>query len=222
MRCTKAQKLISDHIDNLLDGRKLQKLDAHLKGCPLCSNVLEEMELMVNGAKQLSSGSPSEDLWPAIKNQMAHEKRKTVFKYTWKDMGIGFFQYPAKQAFSFATIFIIVGMVSLFYFASPFNQNDTNMPESAALTHFKEAEAHYQLAIKALNHVILDKETTLPPELLEVFKNNLAIIDNSIMNCQAVIRDHPENIEANNYLLICYKKKMDLLNDMRDLIMRSS
>ncbi len=222
MRCTQAQKLISDHIDNLLDARKAQKLSTHLKGCPDCRNVSEEMALIVNNAKQLPPILPSDNLWPAIKNQMAHEKRKTVFRYTWKHLGVGFFQFPARQVLSFATILIVVGMISLFYLTSPFNQGDTNIPENTALTHFKEAEAHYQLAIKALNQVILDQETTLPPELLAVFKKNLDIIDNSIMNCQAVIREHPENIEANNYLLICYRKKMDLLNDMRELIMRSS
>lgn len=225
MRCRKAQKLINDHIDHLLEGNTEKMLLAHLNECNACRDIYDELTLIVNDTRSLSRFEPSENVWPAVKSQMVWEKRKTIFRYSWKHLGMGFFQNSMKPAISFAMILLVAGVIFLAYFNSPFNLTDAvneDFPESIALTHFKEAESHYELAIEALSKVVEDEGSVLPPELVAVFKQNLQIIDASINKCRMVIREYPDNIEANNYLLICYKKKMDLLNDMRDLILQSS
>jgi hypothetical protein len=54
-----------------------------------------------------------------------------------------------------------------------------------------------------------------------VFRENLEIIDNSIRICQAAIQEHPGDKAANALLMACYRKKIDLLNEIRDLAMRA-
>ena len=87
--------------------------------------------------------------------------------------------------------------------------------------HFQEAENHYQMAIKSLNKNMPDYEAKLPPELAEVFNENLKIIDQSIQVCQAAIREHPDNEAATALLMTCYKKKIELLNEIRNLAMQA-
>ncbi len=225
MKCKKARKLISDHVDHLLEGKTEEMLLAHLSGCDACRDIYDELTVVVNDTKKLSRIRLAGDVWPAVQSQMAWEKRKTDFRYTWKYPGLGFLEFPVKPALSFAMVLLVVGLISFAYFNSPFGPMHTDnaeFPERTALTHFKEAESHYELAIHALNAVVEDERSALPPELITVFEQNLEIIDASIKKYRMVIQEHPESIEANNYLLICYKKKMDLLNDMRELILQSS
>ena len=70
MRCAKAQRLISDHIDKLLNGRQIQALEQHLKECAACTELLNEMQMITGEAKNMKSVLPSENLWAAIKSEI--------------------------------------------------------------------------------------------------------------------------------------------------------
>ena len=89
------------------------------------------------------------------------------------------------------------------------------------MNHFREAEQHYRSAIDALNQAISDQNAKLSPELSAVFKKNLEIIDDSIRACQVAIAEYPKNQEANDYLMLCYRKKIKLLNEIKSLTMQS-
>lgn len=224
MRCSKAQVLINDHIDHLLDRRKVQKLEGHLQKCPRCRDLLAEMLSMVNKAKQLEMTPPSppyEDLWPAIRNKIEGKHRNAAIRLPEKRPFSGFSLYPARLAYAVSTLLIAIILVSLFYYRFPFIRNEKNDLGENELDHFKVAEQHYQAAIETLDKAISDRSAKLSPELAAVFKTNLEIIDDSIRACQAVMGEHPENRVANAHLLICYRKKMELLNEIKNITMQS-
>ena len=76
MRCAKAQKYISDHTDKLLNREQVQALEQHLKGCAACSELLNEMRMIAEEAKEMESVLPSENLWSAIESHITRSDRK--------------------------------------------------------------------------------------------------------------------------------------------------
>jgi hypothetical protein len=221
MRCSKAKRLINDHVDHLLEDRKVQKLQGHLRKCPRCRDLLAEMLSMVNEAKKLEMMPPPEDLWPAIRNKIERKHRNVVIRLQEKSPFFGFSLYPARLAYAVSTLLAVTILVSLFYYGLPFIRNGKNDLSKNELENFKVAEQQYQAAIEALDKAISDQKAQLSPELAEVFKTNLEIIDNSIRACRVAMGERRENRVANAHLLICYRKKMELLNEIKNIAMQS-
>ena len=221
MRCSKAQILINDHIDHLLDDRKVQKLEGHLQKCPRCRDLHAEMLLMVNEAKQLEMIPPSEDLWPTIRDKIEEKHGKAFIRVPEKRPFFSFSLYPARLAYAVSILLAAIILVSLFYYGLPLIRNGRNDLDKKELDHLKVAEQNYQTAIITLDKAISDQNVKLSPELATVFKTNLEIIDDSIRACQAAMGKHRENRVANLHLLMCYRKKMELLNEIKNVMMQS-
>lgn len=221
MRCEKAQRLISDHTDKLLNGRQTQALEQHLKECPACTELLHDMQMIAAEAKEMESVLPSENLWASIEIQIHKNDRKSR---NWPSRIRGFSPfsiYSRELAFSVSGLFVGLVLMTLFYYGIPFIQSNKSIPDQVASNQFKEVERHYQLAIEALNQAISEQNVELNPELAAVFEENLEIIDDAIRSFRIAMSEYPEDQEANEYLLICYRKKLELLGEMNDLMMRS-
>ena len=221
MRCTKAQRLISDHTDKLLNGRQTQALEQHLKECPACTELLNEMQMIAGEAKDMESVLPSENLWAGVESQIPKNDRK---RRSWPSEIGRFFRfslYSRELAFSVSGLLAGLVLMTLFYYGTPFIRNDRSIPGQVASNQFKEVDRHYQLAIEALNQAISEQNVELSPELAAVFEENLEIIDDAIRSFRTAMNEYPEDQEANEYLFICYRKKLELLGEMKDLMMRS-
>jgi hypothetical protein len=162
-----------------------------------------------------------EDLWPAIKNRIERKDRKAVIRLREKRPFFGFSLYPAHLAYAVSTLLAVIILVSLFYYGLPFIRNGKNDLSKNELENLKVAEQQYQAAIEALDKAISDQKAQLSPELAAVFKANLEIIDNSIHACRVAMGERRENRVANLQLLMCYRKKMELLNEMKNISMQS-
>jgi tetratricopeptide (TPR) repeat protein len=221
MRCAKAQRYISDHTDNLLSGEQIQALEQHLKECPACKELLDEMQMIKGEAKNMKSVLPSDNLWISIEGQIHRNARKNR---SWLNGIRQFFRfslYSRELAFSGSGLLAGLVLMTLFYYGIPFIQSDRTIPDQATSDQFEEVDRHYQLAIAALNQAISEQDVELSPELTAVFEENLEIIDEAIQSFRTAMNEYPEDQEANEYLLICYKKKLELLEEMKDLMMRS-
>jgi hypothetical protein len=221
MRCSQAQRLISDYIDGLLKKSKAKELERHMQQCMECSNLFVEMKSLVGEARDLKEVQPSDDVWISIKEHMTTRERKSPSQRDRKREISSFFRYPQGLAIASGAFLAIIIFTFLLYYGLPFSKKGSNDPARYALQHFEEAERHYQLAIDALVSTMPDYKEKLPPDLAAVFKENLAIIDNSIRVCQAAIQKHPGDKTANALLMACYRKKIELLNEIRDLAMRA-
>ena len=216
MRCSRAQKLINDYIDNLLKPGEVQELENHLAGCGDCSDLLRDMESIVKNAGELESPDPSGDLWPVIKRQALRKNREITAqkKGLWGNLPL-YSRGPV-----LATLLVIMLFIPVLYYTLPYLRADRDQGE-IQLDNFKIAEEQYQSAIEALDNAIGPKYARLDPELAAVFKKNLAIIDESIRICKKSIAEYPETSEADKLLLICYRKKVELLNEIKDITMQS-
>jgi len=221
MKCKQAHKQINEYIDGLLDESAAHQLEAHLETCENCSGLLAEMTMLVKDARQMENVQPSDDVWLNIRRELIHKEQETE---TVQARIVGFFntfRYPRGLAMASGSLLVIIISVLIFYKGLPFSTGDPNDSMKFAHQHFQEAEKHYQIAINSLKKDMPDYESKLPPELAEVFNENLKIIDQSIQVCQAAIREHPDNEAATALLMTCYKKKIELLNEIRNLAMQA-
>ncbi len=221
MKCREAQRLMSDDLDGLLRASEAQGLERHMHGCQVCSSLFVEMTSLVQEARNLKKFEPSEDVWRSIERHMTSKGRKAISPPKEKPHVLGFSLFHKGVAMASGAFVLMMVVTFLLFHGLPFQNMESKDSAEYALKHFETAEKHYELAINALVRTIPDYQEKLPPDLAAVFTENLAIIDNSIRICQAAISAHPEDKAANALLMACYKKKMELLNDIRDLAMRA-
>ncbi len=85
-----------------------------------------------------------------------------------------------------------------------------------------EAEIHYQKAIKALAEAVEAQGRQVDPQIAQVFRTNLEIVNNSILACKQAVLSDPQNLEPRQFLLAAYKQKTDLLDMLMHLQDESS
>ena len=221
MKCSEAQRRMSDHMDGLLSKSEVQGLERHMHECMDCANLFVEMKSLVHEARNLNTFEPSDDVWLSVKRHMTGKDPKEMSPQKKKRQIFRLFSFPQGVAVASGVLIMIMLFTFLFFHDLPFVNTEPKDSAEYASEHFEKAEKHYQLAINALVRTMPDYRAKLPPHLAVVFKENLAIIDNSIRICQAAIEAHPADKAANALLMACYKKKIELLNDIRDLSMRA-
>ena len=89
--------------------------------------------------------------------------------------------------------------------------------EAYTLAKLDEAERHYEQAIKALGEAFAADKDGLAPAVVELFDRNLSVVDATIQACRAAVQTEPDDLEARNYLLAAYTRKITLLDAALDL-----
>lgn len=60
LHCQQAIELLTDYLEGGLPRRQRKRLEAHLRGCPNCSNYLEQIRITI----RLTGAMTSEELTP--------------------------------------------------------------------------------------------------------------------------------------------------------------
>ena len=82
----------------------------------------------------------------------------------------------------------------------------------------RQAEAHYDNAIKGLQQIANEGEGELDPAMAVTLQKNLAVIDQAIDESRAAVRSEPTNEPARESLLENFATKIALLQDTVALI----
>lgn len=224
MRCHRAQRDISEYVDGSLSPSREAPLERHLEGCADCRAVLKDFQAIAAQAKGLERHTPPDRVWLKIRVGLREERAQNAAQDTQAARAPRLAE--RRPAFSFAsprfrlalasTLALLVVAAGLLYFR-PGRQvmpAEKAALERRTLDKLNEAEWHYQAAIKALSEAASAQKGGLDPQLAQVFRTNLEIVDASIQTCrQAVVRD-PRDLQAQNALLTSYKDKVDILREM--------
>lgn len=226
MRCSKARKLISEYIDGSLQDRKSAYVEQHLEVCPDCKHLLEDFKTIIEDAKKLEKLVPSDQAWLKIKAGLEPKEQRVLAFKAGKRSWLSLIFSPPNLKYALSSVVIlafIIGAVilGLRYWIGKDSLGRGDL-QKYTLAKLDEAERHYQKAIKALGDAIAAQEGQMDPQVAEVFKSNLEVIDASIMACRQLVLQNPENIDARNYLLAAYREKMNFLNEMMETKQASS
>lgn len=214
MKCLTAKKWISEYIDGELDAAKKMKLDEHCAQCADCQKLLEDFQTISTGAKELDTFSPPESTWGKIQEKMTAEEQEVLTLAPQKQ---SWFSLP-KLSYVLSAVLLVVFVSLVFIYGPRYWSGQAVVPElenqQYTLAKLEEAEHHYRLAIKALNEAATAQNEQLDPQVAEVFRTNLELIDRSISACKQAVLSDPNDIESRKYLLAVYKEKTSLLNEI--------
>lgn len=226
MRCSKIRRYISDDIDRQLTAAKRAQLERHLERCPGCRKLRDDLQRIVDSAGKLETLTPSEKAWLGIRDKLeARDQQVLAFKPR-KHGLFGSLFYPPRLRYvmSFAVLLAFVigaAVLGLRYWTGKGVLSEEKL-QKYTLTKLDEAEHHYQKAIKALWQALSAQEENGDPLVAEILTRNLEVVDSSIAICRRTVLENPEDIEARNFLLAAYRKKVDFLNEMMVLKSPSS
>jgi hypothetical protein len=85
-------------------------------------------------------------------------------------------------------------------------------------TELRQAEAHYENAIKGLEAIATTEQSELDPRTAATLQKNLAVIDQAISESRAAVRLEPASEPAQQSLIEGFKTKIGLLQDTVALI----
>ncbi len=217
MKCIKFERLMSDFIDGELTEKRSALLRDHLSNCNRCRKLFDDYKKMLDGARSLETVEPGSDIWPQIEiclsDQLSSRLRNTPAS---PSSGFSVFR---KACYGVAAAMILIVAIMLLRHESP-QKSYLIKSEQLHLTAMKriaEAERSYQKAIEALNRVVDARRESLDPALAAVLEKNIALIDDSIRVCREAIKERPGDLEVRKYLLVCYRRKVDLLNEIRTI-----
>lgn len=222
MRCRKAQRQVSLMIDGEIAGRGAARLERHLDACGECRALAADFRKIAGAAAGLGTPEPSDRAWRNIRAGLVGVATgpSAVGAAAGKRLllGLGAPAYRWAGAAALAVALVVTGVVvglRLGREATP--AAGPARGEAYALAKLDEAERHYQLAIQSLGEAFAAGKEGLPVQVAELFDRNLSVIDATIQACRQAVVEEPEDLEARNYLLAAYTRKVTLLDSALDL-----
>jgi len=214
MKCLTAKKWISEYIDGDLDAAKKAKLDQHCAQCADCQKLFVDFQTISSSAKELDTFPPPESTWGKIQEKMTAEEQEVLTLTPQKQI---WFSLP-RLSYVLSAVLLVIFLSLVFIYGPRYWSGQAVVPElenqQYTMAKLEEAEHHYQLAIKALNEAAMAQREQLDPQIAEVFRTNLELIDQSINACRQAVLTDPNDIESRKYLLAAYKEKANLLNEI--------
>lgn len=218
MKCRKMKKLINEMIDEALPEKDKIKLDDHLRQCSDCCKLYNELNELVKAADKLKESSPSPQVWHNIQAGLSKSplKEKKASQNIKEKIPFFIFSPVLRYGLSAALVlFVLVGLTAILWLQKGGDSGLLLTPEEKyTLAKLEEAGRHYRKAVKALTEAVESRKDELDPQVLASLQANLELIDASIEACKQAVLDQPQNIEAQNYLMAAYKKKVELLDNM--------
>ena len=201
-----------DQLEPWLDGERSADAQAHLSGCQRCRNVVADMGLIQNSARDWAADAPEPPgrIWTSLRAQLEREGLMRQPQRALRGWIPGWLQSAPRAALAGAYVAVLVALA--FGLSGPIRSHvnqerwretalDTSSPLNAELD---TAEATVAAFPKSNSPVTVS------------LHKNLAIVDNYITLCEKSVREEPENEMARDYLYDAYQQKADLLAQMSE------
>ena len=226
MRCSKAQRWVSEYVDGTLDGRRVSELERHIQTCPACRELFEDFKAMKIAASGLETPEPGGAVWLRIKDRVAAGRTAAEpagpvrLPGRW---GFGL-SVPALRLAGAAALTLVLVASGVYVGLRMRGRGADRYPrnsEKYTLAKLDEAEAYYEKAIKSLAEAFSGERGTMMPQAAEIVERNLAVIDATIQACREAVRKEPEDLQARSYLLEAYMDKVACLDSALELSRRT-
>ncbi len=217
MKCADAQEWISESLDGELGAKRQADLKVHLESCPECRSVADDFAEIVQQAGNLNSPEPSPSVWPRVAAAVRESFEEAPAAGTRRKSGWGLLWNINRWRFAAAAALALVVVGAVVVRQAPWRSEPDPVQRNSAeytLAKLREAQGYYEKAILSLSEAVISRDSRLPPEITEIFKGNLAAMDETIQACRQIIEGDPGNLTARAYLLTAYREKVDTLEEM--------
>ena len=206
MNCERYSEWLSDSVDGTLDPSKQAELDAHLRGCTECRELLSDLTEIRAAAATLDRLTPSPDMWKAIAAKIDPPRRAGISSWV--------------QLAAAAALLMMLGAAAWFGLSTrPAPTGSESIAELArAASELQLAEQHYLKAIAALEQLTVQKDMALDPAIAAEIAQSLESIDRAINDSRAALKTDPRSFVAQTSLLEALRMKVALLQETVSLM----
>lgn len=193
---------LSEYIDDELSAPDRARVDEHLAACAECRTVLDDLRTVVGVANRLPDTVPDRELWPGVATRIERRPSRR-------------FSFTAPQLIA-AGIALMLMSGALVYMARPSRGARTDVvagtpvanPAAIAVSF---SDPHYDGAVTDLERTLEQGRDRLDPETVRVLEQNLAAIDQAILQCRRALEADPANAYLNSHLASARQQKLSLL-----------
>ena len=215
---------LNDYVDGSLGPVERHGVDQHLAACAACRQLVEDLRDILRTAGELELREPPVRAWSrlerAVKLERAHGTTGAQARPIWR----------IAAGLAAAAVLVLAAGVGLRY-APP--RTSGARPDAAPAagasiaageavqsieTELRQAESHYENAIKGLEAIASSEQSELDPRTAATLQKNLAVIDQAISESRAAVRSQPASEPAQQSLIEGFKTKIGLLQDTVALI----
>jgi putative zinc finger protein len=220
---------LSDYLDEELQDRERENVEAHVRTCAECRETLDALREVAARARALTPRPPSTDLWAAIASRLDAPPAGRVVPL---DGFRGRRGPSAPRRISFtlpqlaaAAVLLIVASAGVTWMIRPRTAGSpATMASTTTVTSpvadgtpvirvANFADAQYDAAVSDLQRALDEGRGRLDPKTVQVLEKNLAIIDAAIDQARKALVADPANTYLNSYLADARRRKLDLLRD---------
>lgn len=177
----------------------------HLSACSSCRKQVESDQQLMALAKSLHQPVAAPRLWQKIEDRLRAEQQKTK--------GI---QFNYSTIFRIAAVLIVTVGITLFFIDRKENVR-TKLLADSALERVEEKEQQYEAAIARLENLAVPQMAQLDLDMMFLYKEKLATIDEQIGHCKEALKDNPANAHIRRYLLAALVDKKETLKELVNL-----
>jgi anti-sigma factor RsiW len=233
---------LNDYVDGSLGPVERHGVDQHLAGCAACRRVVEDLREILGASRELSRREPPVRAWSRLERAIKLEQEHAVPGARRLPLGGARGRQPSDTAparsghrtyltwLAAAAALVLATAVGLRY--TPGRTADVSpatAPAGGAAiasgeasqsieTELRQAESHYENAIKGLEAIASSEQAELDPRTAATLQKNLAVIDQAISESRAAVRLQPASEPAQQSLIEGFKTKIALLQDTVALI----
>ncbi len=199
---------------NWLEGVRAAEAARHIELCGQCRNLIADLEAIRVAATELAEQAPEPParLWEAIHSRL--ETEGLIRQRSWYE-SLGDWIYavprPALGGVCFAVLFAMAAGVGFVPRAGVSSLSE--MPAGPGL-HAEMLEVRAEM-----DRIGRNAASTMEvrnPVMAASYRENLAIVDNLIVQCERAVREQPENSLAREYLYTAWQQKAELVAAMTE------
>ena len=196
-----------NHLEQWMEGERPADAQAHLRGCPRCRTIVDDLDAIRETAHAMGTVDPAppERIWISLRAQLEEEGLIRGEHPGWTEAVRNWFEgvFAAVPRPALAGSYLVALIAVSLALAIPgYRRFDgAQIPTQPLTAQLDTAEQD------ALSSIMVNTDPLVTASL----HKSLAIVDNYIALCEKSVQEEPENEVARDYLYGAYQQKAELL-----------
>lgn len=208
MNYKEALKHVDDYLDDLLDEETRVAFESILADSESLQSEVEGLRRLKNEARTLPKHlEPERDLWAGIANQIQQPEQTVSFSaFRSKRPRLRMVSYALAAA---ALLVIVLGVGVMSNVQEPLEPVAVQpVPAHPVLS---PIEQEYATARTELQLALDGRKAQISPEMLVTIEENLAVIEDAVVNINRALEDNPSDPGLERMLHAAFQSEMNLL-----------
>lgn len=217
---------LNEYADDALTGSGRTDVERHLGECAACRGVVDDLRAIAHAADTLAPIEPPAAVWTRIAATIRQES--DAARAASAPSGTAGRSFQRWGWLAAAAVVLLAAIMALRLGPmAPHRAQPADAAPAASATaadaqsvesELRQAEEHYDKAIKGLEQITQAGQGALDPKTAATLQKNLSVIDQAIGESRAAVRSQPNSEPAQASLLDSFKMKIGLLQDTVSLI----